>query len=85
MTGRAIPASVPIPPVDANVHTICCEYCPVACGYKVYTWPLGRQGGPAASDNAFGIDYPVPLLTGKWPSETMHNVCSWAAKSTTSS
>ena len=74
MTDRAVPSSVPIPPVDANVHTIACEYCPVACGYKVYTWPIGSEGGLTAGENALGIDYPVSLLTGKWPSETMHNV-----------
>jgi len=74
VTNRAVPASVPIPPTDANVHTIACEYCPVACGYKVYTWPLGSEGGLVAGENALGVDYPVSLLTGKWPSETMHNV-----------
>ena len=45
----------PLPPVDATVRTIACEYCPVACGYKVYSWPVGteppsgpRPVGPAA-------------------------------------
>ena len=70
----AQPASVPLPPPDAEVSIICCEYCPVACGYKAYTWPVGRDGGPAAADNALGVDYPTPLLSGRWPSENMHNV-----------
>ena len=68
------PASVPLPPPDAEVNIICCEYCPVACGYKAYTWPVGRDGGPAANENALGTDFPTPLLSGRWPSENMHNV-----------
>jgi arsenite oxidase large subunit len=70
----ANPAAVPLPPPDAVVHTTCCEYCPVACGYKVYTWPLGEQGGVAAEDNAFGVDFPTTALSGKWISQNMHNV-----------
>ncbi len=68
------PSSVPLPPPDAKESIICCEYCPVACGYKVYSWPLGESGGPAAADNALGIDFPVPLLSGKWPTQNMHSV-----------
>jgi arsenite oxidase large subunit len=65
-------AFVPIPPVDADVRTICCEYCPVACGYKVYIWPEGSDGGATASENALGVDYPTAALSGKWPSQNMH-------------
>ncbi len=68
------PSSVPLPPPDAEVNIICCEYCPVACAYKAYTWPLGRDGGPSAADNALGVDFPTALLSGAWPSENMHNV-----------
>ncbi|MDK1018243.1 MAG: arsenate reductase (azurin) large subunit [Actinomycetota bacterium] len=68
------PAFVPLPPVDAEVKVICCEYCPVACGYKVYLWPEGRDGGRAASENALGIDFPTDPLSGRWPSENMHTV-----------
>jgi len=67
-------ATVPIPPADATRSTTCCEYCPVACGYVAYTWPLGRDGGPAASDNALGRDLPVGPLAGGWISENMHAV-----------
>ncbi len=70
----AVPASVPLPPPDATQKVIACEYCPVACGYKVYTWPADRAGGLAASENAFGIDFPTNLLSGKWPTQNMHNV-----------
>jgi len=67
-------STVPVPPPNAAVHTTCCEYCPVACGYRVYTWPVGHEGGQAASDNALGVDYPQAALTGGWPTENMHNV-----------
>ncbi|MGI9606864.1 MAG: molybdopterin-dependent oxidoreductase, partial [Acidimicrobiales bacterium] len=65
---------VPLPPADATVHTTCCEYCPVACGYKVYTWPVGEEGGTAADNNALAVDFPSAPLTGHWISENMHNV-----------
>ncbi len=65
---------VPLPPTDAVVKTTVCEYCPVACGYKVYTWPVGDEGGTSAADNALGVDFPTTTLSGRWISETMHNV-----------
>lgn len=65
---------VPLPPRDAEVRTTACDYCIVGCGYKVYTWPLGREGGRKASQNALGITFPTPVLSGKWISPNMHNV-----------
>jgi len=47
---------LPIPPADAKVQTVSCHYCIVGCGYKAYSWPATKQGGTAASENAFGID-----------------------------
>ena len=38
--------SVPLPPPDANMVTTACDYCIVGCGYRVYTWPEGTEGGP---------------------------------------
>lgn len=46
----------------------------MACGYQVYTWPLSEEGGPPADQNSFGIDFPAPALSGRWPSENMHAV-----------
>ncbi|MBI2900606.1 MAG: hypothetical protein HYY17_10500, partial [Planctomycetes bacterium] len=66
---------VPLPPPDAKVYTTACDYCIVACGYRVYVWPEGREGGPKARDNALGIDFPVPPLSGFWMSPNQHSTC----------
>ncbi len=66
---------VPIPPADAEVHTTGCDYCIVGCGYKAYVWPEGHEGGYRAAENAFGIDYPAPALSGRWVSQNQHNYC----------
>ena len=66
---------VPLPPPDAEVFTTACDYCIVACGYKVYRWPVGREGGPKANQNALKVDYPVSPL-GKWISPNQHNIVS---------
>ncbi len=65
--------SVPLPPKDAEVHTTACDYCIVGCGYKVYTWPVGREGGPKADENALGVDFPSSALR-PWISPNQHNI-----------
>lgn len=66
---------VPLPPKDAEVLTTACDYCIVACGYKVYRWPVagGRNGGPTAETNAFDEDFPVAPL-GSWVAPNQHNI-----------
>lgn len=67
--------NVPLPPVDAEVLSTACDYCIVACGYKVYRWPVagGKEGGSSANDNAFGVDFPVEML-GPWVAPNQHNI-----------
>ena len=66
--------STPLPPNSADVLTTCCDYCIVACGYKVYRWPTTvPNGGPKASENAFKQDFPVGPLQA-WVAPTQHNV-----------
>jgi len=67
--------NVPLPPKDAEVITTACDYCIVACGYKVYRWPVkgGKTGGVAASENAFNADFPVEAL-GPWVAPNQHNI-----------
>lgn len=66
---------LPIPPKDAETHNTVCQYCTVGCGYKVYTWPVGRQGGLKAAENAFGVDLSAQApLAGQTYSETMHSI-----------
>lgn len=50
------PVSIPIPPANAEKFQTCCKYCIVACGYHVYKWPVGKNGGTSPSQNAFGAD-----------------------------
>jgi len=65
--------SVPLPPKNAEVLTTACDYCIVACGYKVYRWPKGSaNGGPKAAENAFGVDFPT-FATQDWVAPTQHN------------
>ena len=67
--------SVPLPPPDAKVVTTACDYCIVGCGYRVLSWPVGAEGGHAASQNAFGLDMPSGALRG-WVSPNQHNIAS---------
>ena len=74
MTCKDLADHVPLPPLDATVKTTCCEYCPVACGYKVYTWPVGTDGRSRAHQNALSRSFPVRKPESAWPSPNMHNV-----------
>ncbi len=67
--------NVPLPPKGADVITTACDYCIVACGYKVYRWPVagGNDGGPEAQNNAFDEDFPVSTL-GPWVAPNQHNI-----------
>jgi arsenite oxidase large subunit len=67
---------LPIPPKTARVYNTVCQYCNVGCGYKVYVWPVGEQGGTKPGQNAFGLDLsqPQPPLAGLSYTETMHAV-----------
>ncbi len=66
--------SAPLPPKNCDVLTTACDYCIVACGYKVYRWPMSTpDGGPKAHENAYGIDFPSFALQD-WVAPTQHNV-----------
>lgn len=64
---------VPLPPKNAEVLTTACDYCIVGCGYKVYRWPLGKDGGPKKNQNAFNVDFPVGALQ-EWVAPNQHNI-----------
>ncbi|MEM7313708.1 MAG: molybdopterin-dependent oxidoreductase, partial [Planctomycetota bacterium] len=74
-SGHGVAARVPLPPADAKVVTTACDYCIVGCGYKVYVWPDGVEGGPKAEENALQSDFPVEQLTGQWISPNAHSEC----------
>ncbi len=48
---------VPIPPRDAAQFTTVCSYCIVGCGYRVFKWPQGKEGGPLPAHNALRVDF----------------------------
>ncbi len=76
MADQYVPTDrIPLPPPDAKVYTTACDYCIVGCGYKAYVWPDGKEGGPRAHENALGINFPVPTLSGRWVSPNQHNFC----------
>lgn len=64
---------VPLPPKSAKVQATACAYCVVGCGYKVYSWPVGSEGGSEAHQNALGLSVPGAEL-GPWVSPNQHNV-----------
>ena len=73
MAQKYIPQDrVPLPPPDAKVYTTACDYCIVGCGYRVFTWPEGTEGGPRANENALGQDMPTSAFQG-WISPNQHN------------
>ncbi len=66
--------SVPLPPKHADQLTTACDYCIVACGYRVYRWPVGSgDGGLTAAENALGVDFPTHALQA-WVAPAQHNV-----------
>ena len=54
---------LPIPPKNAKVYNQVCQYCTVGCGYKVYVWPVGEEGGVKPEQNAFGLDLSTAFLS----------------------
>lgn len=64
---------VPLPPRDAQTFNTVCQFCIVGCGYRVFKWPVGRDGGPAPDQNALHADFRTqqPAL-GVWIAPQMH-------------
>jgi arsenite oxidase large subunit len=67
---------LPIIPPDAKEHNVVCQFCIVGCGYHAYTWPINRQGGPAPSQNKFGVDLSKQqeAMTANWYAPSMYNI-----------
>jgi|SaaInl8_150m_RNA_FD_contig_111_142646_length_4934_multi_5_in_0_out_0_3 arsenite oxidase large subunit len=64
---------IPLPPENADVLTTACDYCIVACGYKVYRWRVDKPSG-TANKNALNTTFPTYPLSGKWISPNQHNI-----------
>ncbi|MFQ5651563.1 MAG: arsenate reductase (azurin) large subunit [bacterium] len=66
---------IPIPPKNAEVKNVTCEFCIVGCGYTAYKWPVGKEGGKKPSQNVFGLDLSQQQpVDGVWASPKMVNV-----------
>jgi len=67
---------LPIPPKDARVQNVTCDFCIVGCGYKAYSWSIDREGGPKAKDNVFGADLNQQpgAMSETWYNPAMYNV-----------
>lgn len=71
---------VPLPPKDADVFTTACDYCITGCGYKVYRWPVGEDGGTRSDQNAYGKSFPTSIQGGLWASPNQHNIVTSEGK-----
>ena len=76
MTFKRHIGRLPIIPVDAKEHNVTCQFCIVGCGYHAYTWPINEQGGPAPSQNKFGVDLSKQqdAMTANWYAPSMYNI-----------
>ncbi len=48
---------IALPPPNATKTNMTCHFCIVGCGYHVYSWPEGQEGGRAPNQNALGLDF----------------------------
>ena len=68
-------SNAPLPPPNAQVVETVCQFCIVGCGYQVYKWPVGKDGGPGPDQNAMGVDLREQQgPDGDWISPNMHAV-----------
>ncbi|QFI69860.1 arsenate reductase (azurin) large subunit [Sinorhizobium alkalisoli] len=67
---------LPIIPPNARVQTVVCHYCIVGCGYHAYSWDVNTEGGPAPSDNIFGVDLSKQqeAEADAWYAPAMYNI-----------
>jgi arsenite oxidase large subunit len=67
---------LPIPPKNARVQNVTCQFCIVGCGYHAISWPVDRQGGPKPSENVFGADLTEQqgAMTPNWFAPSMYNI-----------
>lgn len=65
---------LPVPPKHAERVETVCQYCTVGCGYTVFRWPVGREGGEKPDRNALGVDFrhQQAALIGRPYTESMY-------------
>ena len=67
---------LPIPPRDAKIQNVTCQFCIVGCGYHAISWPVDRQGGTKPGQNVFGADLAEQqgAMSPNWFAPSMHNI-----------
>ena len=67
---------LPIPPKNARVQNVTCQFCIVGCGYHAISWPVDQQGGVKPRENIFGVDLSEQqgAMTPNWFAPSMYNI-----------
>lgn len=58
LESEKVPDEVELPPPDAEVYNLTCQYCMVQCGYKAYVWERGKGLKPSGAYTG--------ALSGEW-------------------
>jgi arsenite oxidase large subunit len=76
MTYKTNTDRLPIPPKNARVQNVTCQFCIVGCGYHAISWPVDLQGGPKSNENIFGADLTKQqgAMTPNWFAPSMYNI-----------
>ncbi|MBK4722050.1 arsenate reductase (azurin) large subunit [Azospirillum sp. YIM DDC1] len=69
---------LPIPPANATVRNVTCDFCIVGCGYKAISWPVDQQGSVRPDQNVFGEDLSQQqgAESPAWYAPSMYNIVS---------
>ena len=67
---------VPLRPPGARQFNTVCQFCIVGCGYRVYKWPLGQEGGPNPRKMPAGRFHPPAAGFRRLDFPNMHSVVS---------
>ncbi|SMH61481.1 arsenate reductase (azurin) large subunit [Azospirillum agricola] len=67
---------LPIPPANATVRNVTCDFCIVGCGYKAISWPVDQQGGVRPDQNVFAEDLARQqgAESPAWYAPSMYNI-----------
>jgi hypothetical protein len=64
---------VPTPPPNAERYTTVCQFCNVACGYDVYVWPAGEEGGLKPGEYGVSLLAPPGVVHAPLVDNSLHH------------